>query len=327
MSNVAYVSPMVPPEWIAAHQLQPIWLRLARQPGQPLTAAQRGVCRCAALLVDQVLHDVETDAVVLTTICDQMRYAAALLREKSDLPVFLLNIPSTWQRESVRQLYRDELVRLGRFLEALGGQRPSGEELKIAMRHYDEARSAVRRNWPSASSCEYATTLAELRSSGRVPELSRDSSSPTTGVPLALVGGPLLEDDFATLELVARVGGRIVLDASEWGERTLPAPFDRQQMESDPLGQLCRAYFDEIPAVFRRPNTGLYQWLGQRMPERGVRGILFWRQLSCDLWHAELEQLRQWSHVPLLDIEASDGSRTSRARTQGRIEAFLEMLQ
>ena len=327
MSNVAYVSPMVPPEWVAAHRLQPIWLRLASQPGRPLTATQRGVCRCAGLLVDQVLHDVETDAVVLTTICDQMRYAAALLRERSDLPVFLMNIPSTWQGESVRQLYRDELVRLGRFLEALGGRRPSGEELTIAMRHYDAARSVVRRNWPSVSNGAYAATLAELRGSGRVPELSTDSSSPTTGVPLALVGGPLLEDDFTTLELVARAGGHIVLDASECGERTLPAPFDLQQLESDPLGELCRAYFDEIPAVYRRPNTGLYEWLGQRMSARSVRGILFWRQLSCDLWHAELEPVRQWSRMPLLDIEASDGSRTSRARTQGRIEAFLEMLQ
>ena len=81
-------------------------------------------------------------------------------------------------------------------------------------------------------------------------------------MPLALVGGPLLVDDCVFLEQVAAVGGRIVLDASEWGERTLPARLDRARVASDPLGELARMYFDEIPDVFRRPNTRLYDWLG-----------------------------------------------------------------
>ena len=49
-----------------------------------------------------------------------------------------------------------------------------------------------------------------------------------------------------------------------------------------------------------------------------MRGILFWRRVFCDLWHAELEPMRQWSPVPLLDIDVAEGDGHATARTLGR---------
>jgi benzoyl-CoA reductase/2-hydroxyglutaryl-CoA dehydratase subunit BcrC/BadD/HgdB len=106
----------------------------------------------------------------------------------------------------------------------------------------------------------------------------------------------------------------------------LPAPLNRERLPSDPVGELARVYFDEIPDVFRRPNTRLYDWLGEQIAARGVRGILFWRRLFCDLWHAELDTMRRWSSVPVLDIDVAEGDDHAPARTLGRLEAFLEML-
>lgn len=326
ISRVAYFSPFIPPEWIAAHGMRPMWL-----PGTPgiarqATSARRGVCRCADMLLDETLKRAGVEAIVLTTICDQMRYAAAYLHECGEVPVFLLNVPSTWQSPEVRQLYREELCRLGRFLESLGGCAPSQGYLQLTMRRYEEARSAVRGNWPPVSDGRYAQRLAALRNDGIGPFPACDSASSNSGVPLALVGGPLLSDDFSFFELVAAAGGRIVLDASEWGERTLPAPLDRVRLASDAVGELARVYFEEIPDVFRRPNTRLYDWLGARIVSHGLRGILFWRRLFCDLWHAELDTMRRWSPVPILDIDVAEGEGHATARTLGRLEAFLEML-
>lgn len=149
----------------------------------------------------------------------------------------------------------------------------------------------------------------------------------TDAIPLALVGGPLLADDFVFVDLVTKAGGGIVLDASEWGERTLPGELDRSNLMDDPLGELARIYFAEIPDVFRRPNTELYRWLGEQITLREIRGILFWRRLFCDLWHAELDVLRRWSPVPVLDIDVAEGDGYATARTLSRLEAFLEMLQ
>jgi len=144
-------------------------------------------------------------------------------------------------------------------------------------------------------------------------------------VPLAIVGGPLIEKDYAIFDLVEQAGGRLVLNATEGGERTLPAVFDRGRMEEDPLGELVRAYFGAIPDVFRRPNDGLYEWLGEELASRQVRGVLLHRYVWCDIWHAETARLKEWSPAPVLEIDECDDD-ASLGRTAGRIEAFLEML-
>ena len=59
-----------------------------------------------------------------------------------------------------------------------------------------------------------------------------------------------------------------------------------------------------IPDAFRRPDSGLFDWLGRELAARQVRGIIFRRYVWCDLWHAELQRLKKWSPVPVLEIDA-----------------------
>lgn len=309
MESVAFVSPFVPPEWIAAHGMRPN--RLKPKTGTPAKAiTARGVCPFAGGLVDQLdaltagapgRDDSEPRAVILTTTCDQMRYVAAFLNENRPLPLFLMNVPSTWQTPAAKRLYRDELERLGRFLVGLGGMEPRPGHLAVTMRRYDEDRQAVRSAW--------------LREAEESPQ----------GIPLATIGGPPASDDEFS-SLVFQAGGRIVLDAGPYGERALPRPFDEGRLTEDPLSELADAYF-AIPDVFQRPNTRLYEWLGERIAERNIRGMLFFRTVFCDLWHAELQRIREWSPVPILDIDVPGGEEGRPTRTLGRIEAFLEMLQ
>jgi hypothetical protein len=317
MKTVAYSSPFVPAEWIAAHGLQPHRLRL-----RATDRVARGVCPYVGALVDALaekgtgpicrngpegashkldLSPFPHDALVLTTICDQMRYAAAVLENQGHAPVFLLNVPSTWQTPAARQLYLDELQRLGRFLVGLDGMAPTNADLAQVMLAHDRERTA---NGPRL------TTFGI-----------------TAGVPLAVLGGPLLDSDCPFFELVERAGGRVVLDATEGAERTMPRPFDAARIAASPLQELADAYFDAIPDAFRRPNSGLYQWLGRELHSRYVRGIIFRRYVWCDLWHAELHRLKQWSPVPVLEIDVGLDDASSSGRVQGRIEAFLEVLK
>ena len=199
-----------------------------------------------------------------------MRYVAAMLEQRGDRPVFLLNVPSTWQTPAARRLYLDELHRLGRFLVSLGGKAPSDAELAMVMLANDRSREESRKNSRGPTACG-------------VP----------AGIPLAILGGPLLETDCGFFEIVERAGGRIVLDATEHGQRTLPRPFDPARVAAEPLEELADAYFDGIPDAFRRPNTKLYEWLGRELAARQVRGIILHRYVWCDLWHAESQRLKK----------------------------------
>jgi len=298
MDSVGYFSPFVPPEWIAAHGLRPVWLTLDRTAAHGQDATRRGVCPCAGALMASAMSGATPRALVLTTACDQMRYASAYLDTAGDIRGFLLNVPSTWQTPQSRQLYRAELERLGRFLVGSDGSEPTSRQLELTIERYDEQRAA---------------------SSGT--QIAGD------GIPLALLGGPLLAEGTSFLKLVERAGGRIVVDGSEGGERTLPAPVDRRHLGIDPVDELVRIYFDTIPDVFRRPNTRLYEWLGERLSASSARGIILRRYPFCDLWHAELHRLREWSDVPVLDIDVATGEEGQSSRILERIEAFLEMFR
>ena len=88
MKTVAYSSPFVPPEWIAAHGLRP-WRLIggdvvpagtgAAAVGRSLPIPQ-GVCPYARAMLDD-LADARgsLDAAILTTTCDQMRRVGELL--------------------------------------------------------------------------------------------------------------------------------------------------------------------------------------------------------------------------------------------------------
>jgi benzoyl-CoA reductase/2-hydroxyglutaryl-CoA dehydratase subunit BcrC/BadD/HgdB len=153
-----------------------------------------------------------------------------------------------------------------------------------------------------------------------------DLSGIPSKIPLAIVGGPMLKEDVDFFRLVENAGGRLVLDATEGGQRTQPRRFDSSKVAADPLRELADAYFSTIPDAFRRPNSGLYEWLGRELNRRHVRGIVFRRYVWCDLWHGELQRLKQWSPVPVLDIDEGQDDLAAPNRLQGRLEAFLEML-
>jgi benzoyl-CoA reductase/2-hydroxyglutaryl-CoA dehydratase subunit BcrC/BadD/HgdB len=316
--------------------LQPCRLRL-----QAAERLARGVCPYAAALIEAFLpmqsaaaNDASSlpySALVLTTACDQMRYAAAILEQRGGCPVFLLNVPSTWQTATARQLYLDELRRLGRFLVRVGGHAPSNADLSQEMLAQERTRNKNSRR-PTAGGEGSGESGGEPSGWGgsctAAPGDGSTTAIPTTsGIPLAIVGGPVMENDEVLFELIEHAGGRVVLDATEDGQRTLPRPFNPERLAVDPLQELADAYFDAIPDAFRRPNTKLHEWLKREIAARQIRGIILRRYLWCDLWHAALAELKQASGVPVLEVDVGPDDAASPNRVQGRIEAFLETLR
>jgi len=344
--TVFYCNPFVPVEWMVAHGVTVRWLRIRSVSGTSGVGPRQGHCPLAAAVVEAVSSASTDAATVLTTTCDQMRHSGSFLRNGGQDRIFLMNVPSTWQTPAARQLYLDELLRLGRFLIRQGGRSPSKEELREVMGRFDRKRANLRQARPSMAASDWSLSLMAVRESpsqvesdsGMVidPVLHGDPADSTAsihapkgapqGVPLALIGGPLLDQDRGLLDRVEFAGGRFVLDATEWGERTLPRPFDEMRAGEDPLTELVDAYFGTIPDVFRRPNDPFDAYLKREFVSRKVRGVVVVRYPWCDLWHAEVARWKAFLDIPLLDLDRTVDEELSVGRARGRVESFLEVI-
>ena len=339
MKTVVYTCPYVPAEWIAAHGLRP-WRVVCSAAGPDAAAPRReGMCAYARSFLNEALSISGADAVVMTTLCDQMRRAFDVLDVRA-LAAFLLNVPATWQNDAAFDYYVEQLRRLGRFLTALGGIEPSQDRLAAVMTQYQTARqllAAVRRSHTAGRWAQLVeqfgrhgpAVLDELCDSSRhnaIRNAPYEQRTTNHNIALALIGGPLLREDFDLYDIIEDNGGRIALDATETGRRGWPGEFDAVTANADPLTALAGAYFHGVKDPSRRPNDPLYTWLKAGCQSQSVRGVVCYRHVWCDAWHAELPRMRERLGLPVLDIEArSDGA--AEQRTLGRILAFLEMLR
>lgn len=322
MKTVAYSDPYVPAEWIAAHGLRP--RRVVPSAGAAGEGGTEGVCPWALAFARTVASDDDLDAAVFTTSCDQMRRVPEYV-PGGGTRRFQMHVPATWHTPTARQLYVDELERMSRFLADLGGERPFAGKLSRTMAEFERKRAVLRDARHHLSAREYSEALARFNEGGGWQVPAAGGGRRPDGMSVALVGGPLVRDDFEIFDLVERAGGRVVLDATTGGERTMPASFEEQARAEGPLSALVDAYFGGIPAAFRRPNAMLYDWLERRMGERGVRGLILRRYAWCDTWHAEAARLEEWAPVPVLHLTAGAGEKVV-GHAASRIEAFLEML-
>jgi len=325
LKTIAYSSPFVPAEWITAHGVRPVRLRPDPAAAARLAGPLMGVCPYARAFVGKAMSLPDVDAVVLATTCDQMRRAAEWPGLAGGRPVFLMNVPATWQTPASVRLYRDELDRLGRLLVRLGGREPSRARLAEVMEDYDVRRAALRGMLGTLTARCASEAMARFDLGEEVVPNEGAARVVTRGTPVAVIGGPLMSADTGVFDIIEKAGGRVVLDGTENGTRTLPTPFDRRRLRDDPMLELVDAYFGTIPDAFRRPDTLLYQWLGREPAASGARGIIVWRYVWCDMWAAGVVRLREATGLPVLDVDVS-GDEAELARAANRIQAFLEVL-
>ena len=203
-----------------------------------------GLCPYVHAMACWAEKDRSAAALVLTTLCDQMRRGAELIAETCGRQVFLLNLPTTWQGRAPVEMYISELLRLGRFLERMGGKKTSNEKLADTILEYSAARLAILSARSKMSARAFSQLTAEFPQGGlkvdsnfaNDPQAKQDCRD--EAVPLAIVGGPMLYEDLEVLDVVEQFGGRVVLDATDTGERAFPSPADEQNLQTDPLGEL-----------------------------------------------------------------------------------------
>ena len=326
MIRALYTTPYIPPEFIAAHGIEPrrIFPQLGKTSG--LGISKVGMCPYASTFVGEAVSADDDTIVLMATTCDQMRRAADIIERWHGHPahgLFLLNVPATWQTPSSFHLYYDELKRLSRFLQSYGGTEPSKEKLAEQMKEYESRRQNVLAQKRLFNARQFAEILITQNPIAINTKASENSSS----IPIALIGGSLLSDDLYILDLIEESGGRVALNAMEYGERTFPRKFDRRKISEDPLLELADAYFGSIPDAFRRPNSALYIWLKERLEQERVKGVIFHHYIWCDIWHAELARFKEWTNLPVLDIHSGDDGESVRGKMRDLIQTCIQVLR
>lgn len=265
-------------------------------------------------------------ALVVPTTCDQLRRGGDDLGVGCQSRVFLFNFPATWQTTTARDLYRNELERLSGFLTCLGGKRPSQERLRSVMLDRSSARRLLLDLAAWCHGRAYARMVARYHWDGTAAFPGSGGESAVERVRLALVGGPMTVAQWSIFDIIDEAGGRVALDGTEGGERSLPPPIEPEVFEGELPCALAHFYFDHCVDVFQRPNTRLHGWLAERIGTRQIRGVLLWQHTNCDLWRAETESLRETLKLPLIALNA-DETQTIPQRLAVRVEAFVESLR
>jgi hypothetical protein len=320
MRTIACSSPFIPPEWIAAHGLRSRRLVPRAPVAHGPSRVREGVC-CFAHAYTLDAAGLDDAGIVFTTTCDPMRRSA----EATGGPerTFLFNVPATWQTVATQQRYVAELGRMGAWMVRMGGAAPDAARLVETLRRWDVAREQARARRSEMSARGFAEALIELHASGIFPETVCPPAPNVSAFPVALVGGPLLLDEFWLYDCIEGGGARVALDATETGERGLAAPFDRRRLRDEPMSVLADAYFGQMPDAFRRPNTRLYEYLKSGFAERGVRAVILIRRVWCDLWHAEAARIREWCGLPCISVDLS-GEGDLRQRAATAVQALVE---
>lgn len=335
MPRVAYNSAYIPPEWIAAHRLQPFRPVLDEPPShaQPITPSD-GCCSWAQNYVEQVSGNRDVSTAVVVMLCDQVRRASEKLVTQSGgqgPAVMLFHLPATCQTPSAKQYYRDELRRLGRFLEEQGGVAPTPEHLRGMMLQYERQRARIRSRTHTMSGRERADAIAELHGqpragdSGPRPHEAHPHSRNGKALRVALLGSVVPRYQWWLYDVIEQQCGRVALDATDYGERGLPEPYDLRLMEDDPFEAMASVYC-RLTHIRQRPNDRLYAWLAEQLLQRDVRGVILRRSLWCDLWHGEVARIKATLPLPVLDLDLEVDA-TTRERAKGRIAAFMEVLR
>ena len=324
--KVFYSSPWVPAEWIEAHGLQPCGVWFAEDLGWGALPLSAGVCAFseAVLRFAETHHDA---AVIFTTACDQMRRSFDAFAGSQPARAFLFNLPATWQSPVALRIFRAEVERLGRFLQAHGGHAPTAKNLAQII----ERRSQSRKQSAGIGAALFRPAICRSHrpvSLGRFSPRARPSAG--AGFPRhsarhcrRAVDG--VAAGFAGLDRSRRHTDRAERHRVRRTQPVASVPAGRIRV-TIPSARSRGGYFENCVDVFQRPNTRLYSWLGERLTARDVRGIVLWVHTGCDLWRAEAQTLRETFRLPVLLLEAEEVSGGS-PREAGRIQAFVETFQ
>ena len=327
MEKVFFISPYIPYELIEAAGLQPIRILPDSIKNRNASCPKEGVCPFCHLAMENFLDDKKFENIVLATTCDQNRRAAEFYFQGSKKRIFLMNVPSTYQTQTSIDIYGYELKRFWNFLLRIANKDVGTEAeeniSKIICRDF-KAISQIGQETSISSNNFFKNGFFDFDFNSLLKK--RKTSRIGKKIPLALLGESLTVQHLGIFDFLESGGGFVSLDTTFSGGRAFPTQHDNIRSGDNPFDFIAFRNLNFIHDISQRPNTKIFDWLKDKIQRCGIRGIILFAYLWCDMWRAERLRIKEFLDIPLLFLDFDENFKTDE-RSMGKIMSFMEMLR
>ena len=271
---------------------------------------------------------------IIPSGCDQMKRHGEILERSFNAQNYPLFVPATHEDESSLDIYWKEIKWINSELESIASGK---RDLKEIVSQYNKARKRLMRlnniiEYQSFFELmhlffispvkDFHACLDEIEKSVEIPIPKHSGRHDNKDkIRLMIVGSPIgYGDNFIQNALEKSTDASIVYDATCTGNRFIKIDVP---LSGDIIANIALAYFNRPSCVWRRPNSGFYQYIKKVVERYRVQGVIYKTLKFCDLWKYEVKRFKDWVNLPVIQIE-NTYSPAQNAQISKRIAAFLE---
>lgn len=283
------------------------------------------------------------DQVVTFYTCDSMRATSDAI-DNYFKPILGYVVPRGNQKESARNLFRQQIITFKNDLETLAGKPISEDQVREQIELYKQIRGLVReisvlrkRNNPPLSGSDFLEVTRAFRTipPQEQPALLEDiykrlSNIPDDDVPrlrIMIAGGMMADGDRRIMDLLEKdLGVNIVVEDHCTGL----SPFYYKTEESDdPWQELANAYLDQAPCARQTPISKRVDFSAALAEEYRADAVIFTYLKFCPCYGMTKNSFMkkfQDIGIPVLELDY-DYSQGDTGQIKTRLEAFIEVLK
>jgi len=343
---VGYFCSYIPDEIIYAADILPVRIRARGCIDTPMgdaymSATTCSFTRCCLELATRKQYDL-LDGVVACNSCDQVRRLYDNLRFKAPFPYqHFLSIPSCVSDVTI-DWFKHELSKFKKNLEESFGVKITDENLRRAIRVYNESRTLLRklyelrkRDDPPITGTEAmnvvlaGVTIPREQFNELLARLLTEANE-REGVSnyrarIMLVGSLL--DDPNYVKVIEDLGGLVVTDSLCFGTRYF---WDLVDETANPLEALAERYLSKVSCPrMTDGHPARTKFVRDQIKEFNVDGVIFQRMKFCPFWWGEIFMLHRElkeQGVPCLELER-EYVLSGVGAMKTRVQAFMETLK
>ncbi|MEO0161045.1 MAG: 2-hydroxyacyl-CoA dehydratase family protein [candidate division WOR-3 bacterium] len=260
--------------------------------------------------------------IIGATGCDMSRRMVEVVKTFTDIPVYIFNNPRTDNFE----IYSNEVDGLVNELEQFFHRRLDKSIIEKECEKWEKIRQhlisidAHRRTHPSALSTTTFHKIVKGYHQGKFEEIAKGVPEEISYKPrIYLLGSPISYESGPLLELIEQ-RLRICGDFNCGLSRGIYIRVTEKSVTG-----LKKAYFNQPPCIFKRPNKRYYEWVEKDIKATKSTGIIAFVLDYCDNFDFEIPQMERCLPLPILRLK-SDFSFQNISQIKIRIDAFIDVL-